>query len=126
MNMLIAVALGGAVGAVARHEVNRLMGQWLGTGFPWGTLTVNLIGCFLIGVLVEGLALKFQASPELRGFLVTGFLGALTTFSAFSLDVAVLSGRGAYGPAFLYVGASVIGCLAAVFLAMYLTRQVLS
>lgn len=126
MNMLIAVALGGAVGAVARHQVNRLMGEWLGTGFPWGTLTVNLVGCFLIGVLVEGLALKFEASPALRGFLVTGFLGALTTFSAFSLDVAVLSGRGAFGPALLYVGVSVVGCLAAIFLAMYLTRLVLS
>ncbi|MBU0726126.1 MAG: fluoride efflux transporter CrcB [Alphaproteobacteria bacterium] len=126
MNMLIAVAVGGAVGAVARYKINGLMAGWLGTGFPWGTLTVNLLGCFLMGVLVETFALKLEVSPELRALLITGFLGALTTFSAFSLDVAVLSGREAYGPAFLYVGVSVIGSLAAIFLAMRLTRLVLA
>lgn len=125
MKMLIAVAVGGAVGAVARYKINGLMAQWLGTGFPWGTLTVNLLGCFVIGVLAEGFALKFNAPPEVRALLVTGFLGALTTFSTFSLDFALLAERNALGTGFLYVAVSVVGCLAMVFLAMRLTRLVL-
>ena len=84
--MLLAVAFGGAVGAAGRHLVSGQIMRWAGGGFPWGTLTVNVLGSFLLGVLVEYLVLRWSATQEMRGFLVVGLLGGFTTFSAFSLD----------------------------------------
>ena len=90
---IILVALGGAFGSVARY----LVGVWtlrrFGPNFPWGTLTVNIVGCFAIGLLSEVIARRLNASPEMRLLLVTGFLGGFTTFSAFSLDVISLFER---------------------------------
>ena len=116
------VALGGAIGASARYGVNLLSGRLLGDGFPWHTLTVNVLGCFVMGVLVELMALRLNVGNELRAFLTTGILGGFTTFSAFSLDFAVLAERKAYGLAGAYAGASVILSLAAVFAGLYLVR----
>ena len=97
MNLVIAIALGGAVGAVARHYVGAQMLRLLGDGFPWGTLTVNVVGSFAMGALVEIMALRWNVGPELRAFMTVGILGAFTTFSTFSLDFAVLTERGALG-----------------------------
>ena len=102
MKTVLAIAAGGALGAVARYYVNIGTGVLLGTAFPWGTLFVNLIGCFAMGVLVELMAITWSPSAELRAFLTVGILGALTTFSAFTLDVACcmsagnVIGRGLY------------------------------
>ncbi|MDQ0319979.1 CrcB protein [Pararhizobium capsulatum DSM 1112] len=108
MAHIILVALGGALGSVLRYLVGLGTLRSFGPGFPWGTLTVNVTGSFLIGVLSEVVIRKFGASPEMRVFLVTGILGGYTTFSAFSLDAVTLFERGETLPAALYVGASVI------------------
>ena len=93
MRLLLLAALGGAAGSAARHLVNVGFGRWLGAGFPWSTLFVNVVGGFLMGVLIEALALKFSGSLELRTLLATGVLGGFTTFSAFSMDFVVLMQR---------------------------------
>jgi CrcB protein len=122
MKMVLVIAAGGALGAVGRHLVNVLAQSWFGSAFPWGTLTVNLVGCFLMGVLVETSALLWSPSPELRAFIAVGFLGALTTFSSFSLDVAVLYERGDVLPAAAYVLASVVFSIGGLFSALALVR----
>jgi CrcB protein len=100
MYHLVLVALGGALGSGLRHLVNLAALRLIGPGFPWGTLTVNIAGGFLMGLFVELLARRFGGSAELRLFVATGVLGGFTTFSAFSLDVAVLYERGAVVQAF--------------------------
>jgi protein CrcB len=85
---------GGAAGATARYLVFVTSSHLLGHGFPFGTLIVNILGSFLLGILAEGMALVWTVPTSLRLFLVVGFLGAFTTFSTFSLDLAVLYERG--------------------------------
>ncbi|MBT6329450.1 MAG: fluoride efflux transporter CrcB, partial [Kordiimonadaceae bacterium] len=86
MNMIFAVAAGGAIGATGRFLVGRLMLNIMGPGFPWGTLTVNILGSFLIGLAVQLLAMRYSLSHEWQGFLIIGVLGGFTTFSAFSME----------------------------------------
>ncbi len=124
MKELALVAAGGAIGASLRHLVGGAMLRMAGMSFPWGTLTVNLVGSFLMGVFIELLARRFGASNELRLFVATGLLGGFTTFSAFSLDVAVLWERGASGPAAAYVVASMVGAVAALFAGLWIIRAV--
>jgi CrcB protein len=119
---ILTVAAGGAIGASLRHLANVAVARIVGFGFPWGTLLINVAGCFAMGVFIEILARRFNASNELRLFVATGVLGGFTTFSAFGLDFAVLWERGALAPAFGYAFASVIGSLASVFLGLWLAR----
>lgn len=86
----IAVAAGGAVGAMARHGVSKTALHFLGPNFPWGTLAANIAGSFAMGMLIVWLAVREPSSPALRAFLTVGLLGAFTTFSTFSLDVVTL------------------------------------
>lgn len=125
MKMLIAVALGGALGAVARYKVSGLMVALMGHGFPWGTLVVNVLGSFLMGVLVEFGALKLNLSQEMRALLAVGFLGAFTTFSTFALDVSVLTGRGETLHAGGYIAASVALSILALFGGLWIVRVLL-
>lgn len=125
MNLVVAIAAGGAVGALSRHYVNVLMVHWLGHGFPYGTLAVNIIGSFIMGVMIELFALKYDPSPELRAFIATGLLGALTTFSTFSLDFATLFQRGDTGTAFIYVALSVVAAIGALFAGLHIVRAAL-
>ena len=120
---LLLVALGGAIGASLRHLVNLGTLRLVGPGFPWATLFVNIVGCFAMGVFVEILARRFDAPNEIRLFVATGILGGFTTFSAFSLDFAVLYERGAMASAFAYVAASVLVSIAALFLGLWLARS---
>lgn len=122
MKLLLLASAGGALGAGARHLANIGMGRLLGTAFPWGTLTVNIVGSFLMGVLVEAVMLRFGGSAEMRTFLGTGVLGGFTTFSAFSLDVSVLISRGETGTALAYAGLSVVVAILALYLGMALAR----
>ena len=117
---VLSVALGGAIGAVARYLVSLGTGRLLGAGFPWGTLAVNVIGSFLMGLFVVVLAQK--GGIRMAPFLMTGVLGGFTTFSAFSLDAVVLFERGNLGQAAGYVMASVGLSLGAIVLAMILAR----
>ena len=123
---LLFVAMGGAVGAVGRFAVMSAVGAMFGHGFPFGTITVNILGSFILGAMVEASALVWSPSPELRAMIVVGVLGAFTTFSTFSLDVLTLMNRGEVGAAFAYVAVSVIASIAALWLGLTLTRLVIS
>ena len=126
MNLILAIALGGGLGSVARHYAISAASSLWGQSFPYGTLIVNVVGSFIIGAIVESFALKFQASQEVRAFLVTGVLGGFTTFSAFSFDVFKLVDTDHFLPALVYVLLSVGLSLAAVFAAVHLIRGVLA
>jgi len=123
MKLLLYAMVGGALGSGARHLVNVGFGRWLGMGFPWWTFFVNVSGCLLMGVVIESLALKFQGSADLRTFLATGILGGYTTFSAFSLDVALLYERGALAMAAFYAATSVVLAIGGLFVGLALVRQ---
>jgi CrcB protein len=125
MLQILLVAMGGAVGSVARYLTGLLTSRLFGPNFPWGTLAVNVVGSLAIGVLAELIARRFNASEELRLLLVTGFLGGFTTFSAFSLDAAAMMERGAFVPAVAYVASSIVVSLLAVFAGLALTRALL-
>ena len=126
MNMMFAVACGGALGAMGRHLISGQVMRWAGCGFPWGTLTVNVVGSFLLGLLVEYLAQRWSATQEIRGFLVVGVLGGFTTFSAFSLDAVLLLERGSLTPAFAYIGGNVLLSIGGMFAGLLLFRHVLT
>lgn len=124
MYLIFAIALGGGLGSVARHYSVAAAASLWGAAFPYGTLLVNVLGSFVIGALMETMAQKWQVSLEVRAFLVTGFLGGFTTFSAFSFDVLKLAETGQYLSALLYGSLSVVLSLAAIFCAVYLVRGV--
>ena len=126
MKMLLAVALGGAVGAVLRYKAVGWIAHLMGHGFPWGTLAVNVIGSFAMGALVELGALKLNLSGEMRAFLAVGLLGAFTTFSTFSLDVATLWERGAVMATGAYIAGSVALSILALFAGLALVRTVVA
>ncbi|MBO0125321.1 fluoride efflux transporter CrcB [Agrobacterium sp. OT33] len=117
------VAAGGAIGSVFRYLVGVWSVRLAGLNFPWGTLAVNVAGSFLIGLLVELVARRLNASMEMRLFLVTGVLGGFTTFSSFSLDAVSLFERGALGLSAVYVLASLVVSIAAVFAGLALGRS---
>lgn len=122
MRLALAVAAGGALGAVARHLTGLAALRLLGPHFPWGTLTVNILGSFLMGALIGALALRGHASPLLRAFLAVGVLGGFTTFSSFSLDAVTLIERRAHLAALGYVLASVLLSIAALIAGLRLIR----
>ncbi|MFD1744405.1 fluoride efflux transporter CrcB [Rhizobium helianthi] len=124
LNILL-VAAGGAFGSICRYLTGLLMTRLFGTAFPWGTITVNIVGSFAIGFLTELVARKFNASMEMRLLLVVGILGGFTTFSSFSLDTVALLERGATMPAVIYVLASVLVSLTATFAGFGLGRALL-
>lgn len=125
MKILLAVAAGGALGAMARYLVATQVVQWLGAGFPYGTLTVNVVGSFILGALVETMALAWSPSPELRALLVVGVLGAFTTFSTFSLDTVLLIERHQSALAALYILLSVALSVGGLFAGLRSARLVL-
>jgi CrcB protein len=125
IKLIASIAVGGAAGAIARYAMMSAVGHWLGTGFPYATLAVNVLGCFAMGALVEAFALAWSANPETQAFLTVGFLGAFTTFSAFTLDVNLLMAQGRMAPAALYVAASVLLTVAAFYAGMATLRQLL-
>lgn len=125
MTQALLVALGGALGSVARYYVGQWALRLAGPPFPWGTLTVNVVGCFVIGVLSELIGRRFGGSLELRMLLMTGFLGGLTTFSTFSLDSLALFERGAIVEGTVYMIASVGLSMGAVFAGLAIMRALL-
>ena len=125
MRIPIAVALGGALGALARYLMVGGFEHWLGAGFPFGTLAANVLGSFLMGVLIDLLALVWSPSPGMRALLTVGLLGSFTTFSGLSLETLLLFEAGAPGQAALYALASVLLSLIAIFAGMRLARAAL-
>jgi len=121
--IVTAVALGGAIGSVARYFVSTIQSPaW--TGFPYGIFIVNVSGGFIMGVLTELMALKFSVSPEVRAFLTTGIMGGYTTFSTFSLESALLIQRQAYVTATGYVVGSALLSIAALFFGLWIVRAI--
>ena len=115
------IALGGAVGSLLRYVVGGAVQRMSDSGFPVGTMFVNVSGCFIIGILVRQF-LNMQLSPELRALLIVGFCGGFTTFSTFSAETLGLIEGGEYGRAAGYVALSVTLCLAATLAGMTTMR----
>ena len=113
MTRVILVALGGAIGSVARYGVGAVAAQLLGSTFPWGTLLVNLSGSFLIAVVMHVALAGTAISLELRIFLTTGIMGGYTTYSSFNYETLALIDQRAYGLAGLNVAGTVVGCFVA-------------
>ncbi len=123
MNSYLIVFIGAGMGGALRHGVNLAAFRLLGGGFGYGTLAVNVVGSFALGILAAYLAFKGEAAEPWRLFLATGVLGGFTTFSAFSLDTALLFERGEPGLTALYIGVSVVGSIAALFAGLWVVRQ---
>lgn len=118
----LAVAAGGALGAVSRYWLMLWVSDQGGMRFPWGTLLVNVLGSCAIGVLYVLISERMVLTEQWRALLVVGYLGAFTTFSTFSLDALLLLQEGRVLPALAYVGTSVLLCLAGAWLGMMLMR----
>ena len=122
MNYLL-VFIGGGLGSCLRHAVNVICPRFLGTNFPYHTFIINITGSTVMGLIAGYLAFKGEASQPWRLFLMTGILGGYTTFSAFSLDAALLYERGALGLAAFYVLGSVAFSIAGLFAGLALVRH---
>lgn len=123
MNTIIAIAAGGAAGALGRYGMQALALRLFGAGFPYGTLIVNVAGSFLMGLLAHWFLVR-GVSAEVRSLVLVGCLGALTTFSTFSLDAAALYQRGELGAAAAYVILSVVLSIGALFAGLALSRSI--
>ncbi len=121
---LVSIMLGGAFGAIARYLLSNLVYDWLGRSFPYGTLSVNILGSFLMGLLTIFFLQKAHLDPAIRLGVLVGFLGSLTTFSTFSLDTLDLIQEGALWQALINVLGSVIVCVFAVWLGMLAGRHI--
>ena len=119
----VLVFLGGGLGAALRHLVNLTCARCLGIAFPWGTFIINISGSTVMGLIAGYLAFKGEASQPWRLFLMTGILGGYTTFSAFSLDAALLYERGEIGLAAAYAAGSVLLSIAGLFTGLALVRH---
>lgn len=124
MYPVVLVFVGAGLGGVLRHGVNIGAARWIGTGFPWGTLTVNVLGSLAMGLLAGYFAFRdgINWTQHARLFLTTGVLGGFTTFSTFSLDVALLLERGDTGSATIYALLSLIVSVLALFAGLLLVR----
>jgi fluoride exporter len=122
MNYLL-VFVGGGLGSTLRYIVNIATPRFLGTAFPYHTFIINITGSTVMGLIAGYLAFKGEAAVSWRLFLMTGILGGYTTFSAFSLDAAVLYERGEIGAALLYVLGSVVLAIAGLFAGLALVRH---
>jgi len=126
MRMILAVALGGAIGSVGRYLLAGLVQRALGGDYPWGVMCVNVVGCTIMGALVEAMALKWSVGVEMRAFLTVGILGGFTTFSSFALDTATLAGRGGVAAPVGYVVGSVALSIVGFYAGLLLVRQAMT
>ena len=124
MYTYLSIALGGALGSMARYATGVYVGRWLGTTFPWGTLLINIFGSFLIGVFAESFALRWDTSQTTRAFLIVGICGGYTTFSTFSLDIVTLINRGEILAACAYIVASVALGILALYAGLHAMRLI--
>lgn len=124
MTRLLWIGLAGALGTMTRYLVGLWAGRTLGAGFPYGTLIVNLVGCFLIAGITHVALSSTLISPTMRLTLTTGFMGGLTTYSSFNLETTQALQRGGWGTASLNFGATVAGCFLAGLLGLVVARRI--
>ena len=118
---ILGVAIGGASGCSLRFVLSRYIQAVAPADFPWGILLCNLLGCFLIGILVEFLFNHLELGPLSRSFLIIGFLGGLTTFSSFTLDTMMLLQSGKFLYAMSNILITMVGCIFATAIGMYIS-----
>jgi fluoride exporter len=123
MSIYAAIAVGGSLGAVSRYWMSTSTYQWLGFGFPYGTLAVNLLGSLTMGFLSELLVDRFHVSDEIRIGLLAGFLGSFTTFSTFAIDVLQLGSNQSAVKAILYILLSVLLCILGAWAGLLAAKQ---
>lgn len=123
MTRVLLIGLAGALGTIARYLVGQWAGRALGSGFPYGTLIVNVAGCFLIALVAELALSTTLISPTLRLTLTTGFIGGLTTYSSFNLETTNLMRDRAWSVAVANVGLTLVACFAAGLLGLMAARR---
>ena len=126
MKVLLAVAIGGAIGAIARFQLSQSFIKSFSGDFIYNILVANIIGCFLMGVCYEFMNLKMNVGVEWRAFFMVGVLGAFTTFSSFALDVFILVERGSYLNASMYILSSVVFSIVGLFVGIYIMRTIIT
>lgn len=124
MTQTLAIAAGGAIGALLRFWVSNTVYLLLGRGFPWGTLAVNVLGSLAMGFLFVLLIERLASAAEWRGFLLVGLLGAFTTFSTFSIETLNLVEQAQYAKAAINAVVSVLACVGAALLGVILARHI--
>lgn len=125
MSIYLAIAAGGSLGAVSRYWMSASTYQWLGQGFPYGTLMVNLLGSLVMGFLSVLLVHRFHVSEEIRIGLLAGFLGSFTTFSTFAMDTLQLAGNEAMFKAIIYILFSVMLCILGAWAGLFVAKQMI-
>ena len=126
MKVLLAVAIGGAIGAIARFQLSQSFIKSFSGDFIYNIMVANIIGCFLMGVCYEFMNLKINVGLEWRAFFMVGVLGAFTTFSSFALDVFILVERGNFLNASIYILSSVIFSIFGLFVGIYIIRSIIT
>ena len=126
MKVLLAVAIGGAIGAIARFQLSQSFIKSFSGDFIYNILVANIVGCFLMGVCYEFMNLKMNVGVEWRAFFMVGVLGAFTTFSSFALDVFILLERGSYLNASMYILSSVVFSIVGLFVGIYIMRTIIT
>ena len=126
MKVLLAVAIGGAIGAIARFQLSQSFIKSFSGDFIYNILVANIVGCFLMGVCYEFMNLKTNVGVEWRAFFMVGVLGAFTTFSSFALDVFILVERGSYLNASMYILSSVVFSIVGLFVGIYIMRTIIT
>lgn len=122
IKQIVLVAIGGAAGSVLRYLTNVVVTKYFASIFPLATFITNVIGCFLIGLLVGSIEKHGLADSQLKWLLITGFCGGYTTFSAFGLENFSLFQSNNYGIAFAYIASSIIAGLFAVWLGLFVSQ----
>lgn len=126
MKVLLAVAIGGAIGAIARFQLSQSFIKSFSGDFIYNILVANIVGCFLMGVCYEFMTLKMNVGLEWRAFFMVGVLSSFTTFSSFALDVFILVERGNFLNASMYILSSVVFSIFGLFAGIYIMRSIIT
>ena len=126
MKVLLAVAIGGAIGTIARFQLSQSFIKSFSGDFIYNIMVANIVGCFLMGVCYEFMNLKMNVGLEWRAFFMVGVLGAFTTFSSFALDVFILVERGSFLNASMYILSSVVFSIFGLFVGIYIMRTIIT